>query len=100
MKGSPPQQARLALANTSSILLPLAERSFECCVPHERAILEPGRIKFRGSKKGPCLARMFPIQNFESQIHILGYSFECSRLVIYTLWIDPARLCTVFLANQ
>src|SRR4029077_12656109 len=83
-----------------SRLMLLAERSLQSCVPCERAILEPGRIKFRGSKKGPRLARVFPIQNFESQIHIFGCAFERSRPIIYALGIDPARSRGVFLADQ
>ena len=78
----------------------LAERSFQSCVPGERAILKPGRIKFRRGKKGPCLARMFPIQNFKPQIHIFGRPFECNRQVIHAVGIDPAHFRRVVLADQ
>src|SRR4029077_7973279 len=78
----------------------LAKRSFQSCVPGERAIFEPAGIKFPCGKKSPCLPWMFPIQDCESQIHLFGGAFECSRPVIYALGIDPARLRGIFLANQ
>src|SRR6516162_11943786 len=77
-----------------------AERSFQSCVPGQRAILEPGGIKVGRGKKRPRLARMFPIQNFKSEIHIVGCTFECRWLVIYTLGIDPALFRGVFFTDQ
>src|SRR5262249_41651777 len=78
----------------------LTERPFQTCVPSERPVLEPTRIKFWRGKKSPGLTRMFPIQIFQSQIRVCGCAFQGSGPVIYAVGIYPARLCRVFLANQ
>lgn len=56
----------LKLGDSSSILMLLAERFFQACVPGERPGLQPTQIKLRRRKKCPCLPGMFPIQDLES----------------------------------
>src|SRR3954465_7212662 len=77
-----------------------SDPSPQSCVPSERTVFEPTEIKFGGGKKCPGLARMFPIQNFESQTNVFGCALQRSGTMIHALGIDPAGFPRTLLANE
>src|SRR5581483_8621630 len=84
----------------SSILRESCERSFQTCVPGQRLVPEPARIKFWRGEERPGLARMFPVQNLEAQTGLRGGAFDGRRPVIDALRVNPTRVCEILLANQ